>query len=471
MINLKGKQVVVIGAAKSGVCSAELLLREGAQVTMNDRRTTDELVAELGVLANHASLRLVGGSHPADIVDENVVLVVKNPGVPGHLPPLVRARELAVPVITEVELAYWKLDAPIVAITGTNGKTTTTALTGEIYKASGRKTAVAGNIGLPLSAVVLDKSQPDTIVAELSSFQLEGTIQFRPRLSAILNITPDHLDHHGTMEAYREAKAKIFANQRAEDAVILNADDAETYALRERPACRVYLFSRLDEVEYGAFLRDGMIILRDKEREEVLCRPEGIAIPGAHNLENALAASLLAWLGGVPVGVIAETLRTFAGVPHRLEFAGTLDGVDYINDSKGTNIDAALKALAAFPQKKVLIAGGYDKGADFTAFAQALREHASHVVLIGQVANRLADALDAAGVTSYSHAASLEEAVQHSARMARPGDIVLLSPACASWDMFVNYEERGERFKKAVCDLGGDRGGRENEPEHQKSGS
>ena len=463
-MDLKGKKVVVIGLARSGIASAALLSRLGAYVVINDKKSADEAALELAALP--ADVAFVGGGHPAELVDGNVALVVKNPGVPMSLPPLVRANELGIPVITEVELAYWSLAAPIVAITGTNGKTTTTALTGEIYQASGRQTHVAGNIGLPLTAVAEHDSADAVVVAELSSFQLEAIIHFRPRVSAILNITPDHLDHHGSMDAYIEAKTKIFMNQGAGDAAILNADDEETYNMRSRPACPVYLFSRKREVEQGAFVRDGMLILRDGEREELVCGVDEVKIPGAHNLENALAAALLAWLGGVATGVIAETLKTFPGVAHRLEFVRTVAGIDFVNDSKGTNTDAAVKALEAFGQNIILIAGGFDKGGTFDELAKEIKKYTSHTVVLGQVATRIAAALDQVGYQSYTTAGSLEEAVLQAYQAAQPGDVVLLSPACASWDMFRDYEERGERFKQAVWELGGLKDDWKSEPQH-----
>ena len=470
-MDLKGKNVLVIGLAKSGLASAALLASRGAVVVINDRKTEAEAAAELESIHGLPGVRFVGGGHPAELVDTDVALVVKNPGVPMNLPPLVRAASLEIPIITEIELAYWFLQAPIVAITGTNGKTTTTALTGEIYKASGRKTQVAGNIGIPLSAVIEDCSAQDVVVAELSSFQLESIIHFRPAISAILNITSDHMDRHGSMEAYTEAKARIFSNQRNDDAVIINADDPATYALRLQPACRVFLFSRKREVAQGAFVRDGHIILRDHSGEAVLCRTDDILIPGAHNLENALAAALLAWLGGVSPEVIAKTLKTFPGVAHRLEFVRKVDGVSFINDSKGTNTDAAVKALEAFPNRKILIAGGYDKGGSFDELAQAIKKHVGYTVLLGQVAGRLAEALEAAGYSGYDVVSTLEEAVEHAYQAAKSGDVVLLSPACASWDTFRDYEQRGERFKEAVSKLGGLEDGRKNQPEREKKRS
>ncbi|MBS4030022.1 MAG: UDP-N-acetylmuramoyl-L-alanine--D-glutamate ligase [Clostridiales bacterium] len=454
-MDLKGKKVVVIGLARSGAASARLLAEDGAEVVVNDRKPAAELTEEMDALRDFPAVTLVAGSHPAEIVDSSVALVIKNPGVPLDLPPIVRATELGIPVITEVELAAWKISAPIVAITGTNGKTTTTALTGEMYKNSGRRTFVAGNIGLPLSAIARSVTPQDVVVAELSSFQLEGTLSFRPSLSAILNITPDHMDRHGTLDDYREAKAKIFANQKDDDAVVLNADDTETYGMRLRPAATVYTFSRMKEVPQGAYVRDGQIIINNGTEIQRVCAISDIAIPGAHNLENALAATLLAWLGGVPLGTIADTLRQFPGVPHRLEFVQTVNGISFYNDSKGTNTDAAIKAMEAFAGRKVLIAGGYDKGGEFESFAEALKEHASHVVIIGQVAARLASALTAVGFTHFEYAGSLDEAVRKSYRAAKAGEIVLLSPACASWDMFRDFEERGDQFKDAVLQLEG----------------
>ncbi|MDW7652209.1 MAG: UDP-N-acetylmuramoyl-L-alanine--D-glutamate ligase [Bacillota bacterium] len=470
-MDLRGKNVVVIGLARSGLASAALLADLGARVVINDRKTAGEAAAELESLKGITGIHFTGGGHPAEIVGPDVALVVKNPGVPMGLPPLQRAFELGIPVITEVELAYWLMDAPIVAITGTNGKTTTTALTGEIFRAAGRKTVIAGNIGLPLTTVAKDSAVDDVVVAELSSFQLEGTIRFRPRLSAILNITPDHMDHHGSMEAYTEAKARIFLNQSGEDAAVLNADDAVTYGLRSRPTCAVYLFSRKREVEKGAFVREKQLVLRDNEREVSVCRVDEIRIPGAHNLENALAASLLAWLGGVSADVIARTLRSFPGVPHRLEVVRSLHDVLFINDSKGTNTDAAIKALEAFPNRKILIAGGYDKGGSFASLAEQIKTHVGHTVLLGQVAKRLAAELAEKGYAAYTFADTLEDAVTLAFREAKPGDVVLLSPACASWDMFRDYEERGERFKEAVWKLGGLEDGRKDEPKREEKRS
>ncbi|EEG77628.1 UDP-N-acetylmuramoyl-L-alanine--D-glutamate ligase [Dethiobacter alkaliphilus] len=452
-MDLMGKQVVIIGLARSGLAAAQLVSREGAGVLLNDRKPVAEMAAELQK-HNIEVPHLVGGGHPAEMITPDVALVIKNPGVPMDLEPIQKALELGIPVVTEVEVAAGFLSVPMVAITGTNGKTTTTALTGEIFQAAGKKTAVAGNIGLPLSAVAVEDTKYEAVVAELSSFQLEATIDFRPQISAILNLTPDHMDRHKTMEAYVEAKEKIFANQKASDVTVLNADDPRTYALRGRPRCRVYLFSRRRQVERGAFVRNGHVVVRDGENEETVCGVDEIRIPGAHNLENALAAALLAWLGGVAVEVIAKTLKNFPGVSHRLEHVREFGGVTYINDSKGTNSDAAIKALEAFAAPKLLIAGGYDKGGDFSSFAAAIKKHARYVVLLGEVAGRLAQALDEVDYHAYSTADSLEDAVKIASDTAQSGEVVLLSPGCASWDMFEDFEQRGNTFKEAVWELG-----------------
>jgi UDP-N-acetylmuramoylalanine--D-glutamate ligase len=459
-MDLKGKKVVVLGLARSGVAAVRLLADEGAVIVVNDAKTAQELSGDIEALGQNPSLKVVTGSHPPDIVDTDTVLIVKNPGIPADLPMLSRARELGVPVINEVELAFWRLSAPLVAITGTNGKTTTTALTGEMFRTSGRNTFVAGNIGVPLSSVVTGAGPADIVVAELSSFQLEGTIHFRPDISAILNITPDHLDRHGSMESYKQAKACIFANQTAAEAVVLNADDPETFDLHDHTSARVYLFSRKREVKRGAFVRAGQIVVRGRDQEVSVCAVQEVAIPGAHNLENALAATLLAWLGGVGPAGIAKALKTFRGVPHRLEFVASIGGVSFINDSKGTNTDAAIKALESFPQPKVLIAGGYDKGSSFDSLALEIKRHVSHVILIGQVKQRLSESLQAVGYSSFDFADSLEDAVGKARDAASQGWVVMLSPACASWDMFNNFEERGQLFKEAVYRLEGENNGR-----------
>ncbi len=455
-MDVSGKKVVVVGLARSGVAAARLLAAAGARVVANDRKTAAELAADLAELSGLPAVKVITGSNPPELVDSETVLVVKNPGIPGCLPVFARAKQLGIPVIPEVELAFWAIDAPIIGITGTNGKTTTTVLTGEILKTAGRRTHVAGNIGLPLSAAALDILPGDIVVAELSSFQLEDIVHFRPAISVILNITPDHIDRHGTMAAYKAAKARIFSNQGPGDAVILNADDQKTFDLHHHPRARVYLFSRRREVPRGAFLERGQIMLRDGGEKITVCAVREVAIPGGHNLENALAAGIATWLAGAPPWDIAATLRKFKGVPHRLEEVATINGVTFINDSKGTNPDACVKALESYRQPKILIAGGYDKGGSFDNLALEIKKHAAWVVLLGQVKDRLAGALQAVGFTAFEPASGLADAVHKAYRAARPGDIVLLSPACASWDMFANFEERGELFKQVVRNLAGE---------------
>lgn len=457
-MDVAGKKVVVLGMAKSGVAATRLLARLGATVVVNDRREARELALDMESLSGLPNVTVVTGGHPLEVLDGPVALVVKNPGIPHEMPLVKRARDLGIPVVSEVELASWHLEIPLMGITGTNGKTTTTALTGEMFKAGGMKTQVAGNIGVPLSSVVDVAGSLDVVVAELSSFQLEDTLVFRPRVAAILNITPDHLDRHHTLEQYMAAKARIFANQRDDDALVLNADDPAAFSLREKCPSRVFLFSRQRPVENGAFVRDGMIVLRMDGREETVCGAGEISLPGAHNLENALAAALVAFLGGVSVPDIARTLKTFAGVPHRLERVCSINGVVFYNDSKGTNPDATQKALEALDSPIVLIAGGYDKGGSFDSLAEVMFRRVKKAILIGQVKERLAAALTGRGI-AWVYADSLEDAVNKAFGATVPGDAVLLSPACASWDMFSNYEERGDRFKAAVQKLKEDKDG------------
>lgn len=445
-MELKNKKVLVIGAGKSGLAAARFLREKGAVVTLADSKPA----AELGAAAAGAGVTtFCGGYPPAAGYD----LLVVSPGVPLTVAPVVEARQAGIEVIGELELAYRFARAPIVAITGTNGKTTTTALTGEIFRRAGRRTLVAGNIGLPLVAAVEDFRPEDIIVAEVSSFQLETIQSFRPRVAVILNITPDHLDRHGSIEEYAAAKARIFSNQKQDDVTVLNFDDPLVAALAGQSPARVLFFSRRHNLKAGAFVREEKIVLGKNGAVVPVCGVGEIALPGAHNLENALAAAAAAWSLGVPAPVIAATLREFKGVAHRLEFVAEINGVRYVNDSKGTNPDAAIKALEAYREPIVLIAGGRNKGSDFGAFAKRIKEKVRVLVVVGESAAEIAAAARAAGVTEIRYARDFREAVYLARDAARPGDVVLLSPACASWDMFRNYEERGELFKKLVREM------------------
>lgn len=442
---LKDKKVLVVGAGKSGIAAARFLKRKGAAVTLTDMKPA----AELAEAADAGVATFFGGYPEARGYD----LLVVSPGVPLTEAPVVQAQNHGIEVIGELELAYRFARAPIVAITGTNGKTTTTALTGEIFRTAGRRTLVAGNIGVPLVTAVEDYGPEDIIVAEVSSFQLETTYSFRPRVAVVLNVTYDHLDRHHTMAEYAASKARIFANQGEGDAAVLNLDDPVVAAMKDCTRARVLFFSRRHNLDSGAFVHAGRVSVRQNGVLTEICGTGEIRIPGPHNLENALAATAAAASLGVSGCVVGRALRDFRGVVHRLEFVGEVEGIRYVNDSKGTNPDAAIKALDSYRQPIVLIAGGRNKGNDFTALAAKIKEKVRTLVVLGESAAAIRAAAHAAGVEDVFHAKDLKEAVFKARDAAVPGDIVLLSPACASWDMFKNYEERGDLFKRIVREI------------------
>lgn len=453
-VNFKNKPVLVLGAGKSGIATSCFLAGKGAAVVLADMKPEDAFDNGLDDL-HQLGVKTVFGSYP-EITPDLYQLVVASPGVPLTVPPVVKAKALGIPVTGELELAWRFTRSPVVAITGTNGKTTTTALLGEMFKHAGRKTLVAGNIGTPLVDLVENYGPEDIIVAEVSSFQLETTSSFQPRVGAVLNLTPDHLDRHGTMENYTAAKTKIFEYQRPSDFTVLNYDHSLTANLGHKSPGQVIFFSRQHILKKGVFVYRGEIVARlfDDQMQVILPVSE-VAIPGAHNLENALAAVACALAIGLEATVAAESLQMFAGVPHRLEFAGEINGVRYINDSKGTNPEASIKALEAFDDPIILIAGGRNKGSDFTSLARKIKEKVKAVIVLGESAGELARAARENGCGRVLRIKELREAVLLAHQEARPGEIVLLSPACASWDMFSSYEERGNLFKQVVQDLGG----------------
>jgi UDP-N-acetylmuramoylalanine--D-glutamate ligase len=450
VLDLRGKKVLVVGAGKSGLAVARFLLGKQAEVTLTDSKGV-EMKGELAELAaKGAILRL--GEYPG-VWPELYDFLVVSPGVPLTEAPIREAYQKGIPVLGELELAWRFTRTPVVAVTGTNGKTTTTTLLGEILRNAGYKTLVAGNIGLPLVTEVEKYGPEDYIVAEVSSFQLETTGLFRPKVGLILNITPDHLDRHGTMENYAGAKSRVFKNQASEDFMVLNYDDEATRRLAGDVPGRVLFFSRRRELETGACVSGNTIVYNPGNGVVAVCPVARLGIPGAHNLENVLAAVAAAAALGVKPDVLAETLTGFRGVAHRLEFVAEIDSVQYINDSKGTNPDASIKALESFAAPIVLIAGGKNKGSDFALFASRVKEKARVMVTLGECAGDIAAAARAQGFNEILPAGSFEEAVLLAHRAARPGEIVLLSPACASWDMFNSYEERGDLFKKIVKSL------------------
>jgi len=414
-------------------------------VTATDARPESELAEQVKKL-RAASVTCELHPHADDLFLAQD-LIVPSPGVPADVPQLLAARKNGVAIWSEIELAFRFLSGNLIGITGANGKTTTTSLVQHILGSAGFSTILAGNIGTPLISVV-EATRDDTVtVAELSSFQLELTETFRPNIAVFLNLTPDHLDRHHTMEAYGQAKAKIFANQTERDIAVLNADDAATtpYAPARPP---VYWFSRKQRVARGAFVKDGQIVVRSDGEEQAILRVAEVPLVGAHNLENVLAAVLTAKLAGANAQQIANGVRSFAGVEHRLEFVAEIGGVRYYNDSKATNVDATQKALEAFPGRVIVILGGKDKGSDYAPLRKELNERAILALLIGSVAEKIAGQIT--GSVRIERVGTLERAVERAGHEARPGDIVLLAPACASFDQFENYEHRGRVFKELV---------------------
>ncbi len=452
-MDLNGKRALVVGLGKSGVASALFMKAHGARVTVSDTKSGDELRNEIPVLLDHGITVETGGH--GDRTFRGQDLIVVSPGVPVDAPPLVQARSLGETVIGEIELAAQFLPGPIVAITGSNGKTTTTTLTGEIMTASDFPTLVGGNIGTPAISLA-ERAKPDTVVVlEISSFQLETIQTFRPKIAVVLNVTPDHLDRHRTFEIYTDAKARIFENQQGSDFAVLNADDPTCVAMGARTRAQVFWFSRQKEVQQGAWVRDGNIVFRDSKGQREILQVSEIPLKGAHNLENVLAAVCTGVLMGCAPEKIRQAVRDFKAVEHRLEFVATIDGVDYYNDSKATNVDATIKALESFPANIHLILGGKDKGSDYTVLNDLIRQRVKRIYTIGAAAAKIESQVKGAEVV---HAETLENAIRKAHAAAQSGDIVLLAPACASFDQFKSYEHRGKLFKDIVRGLAGRKG-------------
>ncbi|MBS1849375.1 MAG: UDP-N-acetylmuramoyl-L-alanine--D-glutamate ligase [Acidobacteria bacterium] len=445
-MELNNQRVLVVGLGKSGVASALFLKAHGARVTVSDSKPEEQLGGDIPALLDQGIVVETGGHGERTFRGQDLIVV--SPGVPVDSPPLVQARRAGEEVIGEIELAAQFLQGEIVAITGSNGKTTTTSLIGEILAAGGFPTLVGGNIGMPAIALV-EKTTPQTLtVLEVSSFQLETIRTFRPQVAVILNITPDHLDRHHTFESYVNAKARIFENQRVNDFTVLNADDATCVQLAGRTQAQVFWFSRHKKVENGAYVQDGKLCFRrGGEAEQEIMPVAEIPLKGAHNVENVLASACAGLLLGCPAEKIRKAVRVFKAVEHRLEFVATVRGVEYYNDSKATNVDATIKALESFPKNIHLILGGKDKGSDYRVLNPLLRERVKRVYTIGAAAAKIESQIQGAEIVP---AATLEAAVKKAAAVAEPGDIVLLAPACASFDQFQSYEHRGRVFKEAV---------------------
>ena len=442
--NFKGKRVTVVGLARSGVAAARALCDLGAIVTVTDKKPKEQLASRIQALGN-STITVVAGDHPDRIFIE-ADLIVLSPGVP-KLPQILAAKRHGVKVISELELGWLLSNSPFIGITGTNGKSTVTTLVGLMLKKAGKKTLVAGNIGNALTEAPELLQGQDWIVTEMSSFQLEDIEQFRPHIATILNVTQDHLDRYADINEYAGAKARIFENQIEKDVLVLNFDDPRVKLMAKQTVSQVVPFSRVEYFENGVGVKDGFVLFKG----ERICRPEEIKIKGVHNLENAMAAAALAITAGADKESVAAVLREFPGLPHRLEFVREQNGVAYINDSKGTNVGAAMKSVEGFTQRVILIAGGLDKGSDFSPLYELFRQRVKTLILIGKAADKMAKAL--AGSTETLFAKTLQDAVKLASEKAVSGDIVLLSPACASFDMFKDFEDRGRQFKKAVMKL------------------
>ena len=450
---MKGRKVLVLGLGKSGVALCKALVSAGAEVSVQDAKNERDIDEETLTFLKQKKIQTFFGVIPEDITVFDIVS--PSPGVPMTNPIITAALEADIPVWGELEIAFRMGKGKYIGITGTNGKTTTTTLVGEIFKADGKDTRVVGNIGTAAVGEAVTTTEDTWMVTEVSSFQLETIESFKPEVSAILNITPDHLDRHGSMENYELAKAAIFRNQGPENYVVMNFDDKESFKLATLAKAVIVPFSRKEKLLFGAYVKNDMIVVRNHEEEIVeFCGVDELKIPGDHNLENALAATAIAYFAGVSPDAISKVLRSFKGVAHRIEDCGTVKGVRYVNDSKGTNTDAAIKAIKAITGPKILIAGGYDKNAEFDEFVAAFENDVKHVILLGATAAKIKIAAENAGYTSTIIMKDMAACVEEAARLANKGDTVLLSPACASWDMYDNFEQRGDDFKACVRKMG-----------------
>lgn len=440
------KKILVLGLAKSGVTAAALLHKLGAFVTVNDRKPFSENPEAQGLLEQ--GIKVICGEHPVELLDEGFELIVKNPGIPYNNPMIEGAVERGIPVITEVELAYQISEAPFVGITGTNGKTTTTTLVYEMLKAGAKQPIIAGNIGTVASGVAQEATSENTIVIELSSFQLMGIETFNPRIAIITNLYDAHLDYHGTREEYKSAKANITKNQTEQDYLIINSDQEDTMDIARHSRAKIIPFSTTRELVEGAYIRNGWICFNDEQVMEMT----QIALPGRHNLENILSAMAAAKLSGVENSAIIDVLKTFTGVRHRLQYVADVNGRKFYNDSKATNILATINALAAFDAPVILLAGGLDRGNEFDELIPYMK-NVKALITFGQTAPKLERVSKEAGIKQHQRVDNVDKAVPVAFGFSEPGDVILLSPACASWDQYKTFEVRGDIFIEAVHKL------------------
>ena len=444
-MKFKNKNISIIGMARSGIAAANFLVEQGARVTLLDGKSEEALGDALDQLASGVNT-IFQSSKPLPDAD----LVVLSPGVDIDSPDLKSVRGNETEIISELELAYRVSETPIIAITGTNGKSTTTSLIGHLLEQGGKDVRVGGNIGVPFISLIKDQPK-DYMVLEISSFQLEGAVEFHPKISVILNITPDHLDRHKTIERYAELKERITVNQTQDDVLVLNHDDPWAHRIATGKQAQKWYFSMREPVERGCHLKGDFVLFINGEKEETICRVGELHQALQWQVENILPSALVARLAGIDAASISKTLREFKGLEHRLEWVRSLNGVDFINDSKGTNIGALEKSLNSFDRPVILIAGGQDKGGDFQSLKPLFKKKVKHMVLIGEARPTIQAVLN--GSFGYEDADDMETAVSRAYAQAQPGDVVLLSPACASFDMFRDYADRGRQFKGCVQSL------------------
>ena len=451
-MELADKTIGIIGLGKrTGVVSAKVLTEIGAEIVISDVKSAEELEEEIGMLEGISSIEYDLGGHTEKVL--NVDMIVVSPGVPLEIPILKEAKERGIEIISEIELSYRLSKAPFIAITGTNGKTTTTSLTGKLLSSYPGQVFVGGNIGRTLIGEVTNLTEDDLVVAEVSSFQLETIDEFHPEIAAFLNLTPDHLDRHKTLDAYLAAKMNIFKNQTENDYIILNADDKTLVEIADQIPSQIIWFSITDKKIPGVYLDDNKLICHLEEKQEIIGVDE-LKIRGDHNIENALASIAAAILKGIPISATRQELKEFTSQEHTLEYVTTHQGVQFYNDSKGTNPDASVKALTAFHEPVVLIAGGLSRGLDFTPFIEMIKSKVKDLVLIGETKEELKECAEEAGFAGrIDLVEDLEGAVKLGYQHSEKGDVVLFSPACASWDMFESYAQRGRLFKEYVRDI------------------
>lgn len=451
-MDLRSKKVLLIGLAKTGISTIKHLDRLGARIVVNDIKDESKIKEILQELEKINNVEYILGYHPENVDDIDMAVV--SPGVPLDLPFILKLKENNIEIIGEVELAYRLSNNPIfIGITGTNGKTTTTSIVGEIFKKAQKDTYIVGNIGNPVIDTIDKTNEKSVLVTELSSFQLESIDEFRPKVSAILNITQDHLNRHHTMENYIDAKARIFMNQKENEFTILNYDDLEVKKLAQKCNSKVIYFSRKEEVEGGIYLDRNDNIVIDIDEKITFLNKEELSLPGGHNLENCMAAIGIAYVSKINLEVIKDVLTTFNAVEHRLEFVRNLNDIMFVNDSKGTNPDSTIKAVQSYKNPIILIAGGMDKGSSFDELLEIAKSNVKILVLLGETASKIEKSAKNKGFNDIHIVKDMEEAVNTAYKLAQKGDLILLSPACASWDMYKSFEVRGKDFKCNVNNL------------------